>query len=108
MTTGQTADKTGFNRSTVRYYVRKAGSPILPGWVHRAVPHQGEGTGQAAEARAEFQADRGQLRLLRDHGGEGAAALRPGWWRNGQPTKLRYGRSLPTFCGRMKADVDDK
>ena len=30
VTTGQIADKTGFNRSTVRYYVRQAGSPIRP------------------------------------------------------------------------------
>jgi DNA-binding CsgD family transcriptional regulator len=30
MTTGQIADKTGFNRSTVLYYVRQAGIPIRP------------------------------------------------------------------------------
>ena len=30
VTTGQIADKTGFNRSTVLYYVRQAGIPIRP------------------------------------------------------------------------------
>jgi hypothetical protein len=44
MTTGQIADKTGFNRTTVLYYVRRAGIPIRPVGFTRPVRHQGEGS----------------------------------------------------------------
>jgi hypothetical protein len=70
MTMKQIAEQTGFSVESVRRYLSTSGIPI------RTARYQIEKrVGEAKAAGFQLEADRRTVRLLGDHGGEGAAAV---------------------------------